>query len=64
MIKNFDELPVMMSVKDAADALGVSSVTLYKLIEDKESTFPTVKLGRRKLIPKEQLKEWIAQNCR
>lgn len=63
MYKNIDELPMMMSVTEAADALGVSSVSLYKLIE-KDKSFPVVTIGRRKVIPKEQLKSWIDDNCR
>lgn len=63
MYKNIDELPMMMSVTETADALGVSSVSLYKLIE-KDNSFPVVTIGRRKVIPKEQLISWIDKNCR
>lgn len=63
MITNFDELPIMLSVKEAADVLGVSSVTLYKSIERGKDSFPIVQFGRRKLVPKEQLKQWIDSNC-
>lgn len=31
--KNFDEMPVMLSVNQAAEVLGISNVSLYKLIE-------------------------------
>ena len=55
MYKNFD---VMLSVNQASEVLGISNVSLYKLIE-KDKSFPVVQLGRRKSIPKEQLKEWI-----
>lgn len=63
MYKNFDELPITMSVNEAADALGVSSVSLYKLI-DKDKDFPVITIGRRKVVPKEQLKDWIDKNCK
>lgn len=63
MYKNIDELPMMMSVTEAADALGISSVSLYKLIE-KDKSFPVVTIGRRKVIPKEQLRNWIDENCK
>lgn len=33
MYKNFDEMPVMLSVNQAAEVLGISNVSLYKLIE-------------------------------
>lgn len=43
--------------------LGISNVSLYKLIE-KDKSFPVVKFGRRKTIPKEQLKEWIDEKSK
>lgn len=63
MYKDFDEMPVMLSVVQAAEVLGISSVSLYKLI-DKDKSFPVVQLGRRKSIPKEQLKIWINTNSK
>ena len=61
--KNFDEMPVMLSVNQAAEVLSISNVSLYKLIE-KDKSFPVVQLGRRKSIPKEQLKEWIDEKSK
>lgn len=63
MYKSIEEMPVVMSVTEAAQALGISSVSLYKLI-DKDKTFPVVTIGRRKVVPKEQLMEWINNNCK
>lgn len=63
MYKDYDEMPVMLSVAQAAEVLGISSVSLYKLI-DKDKSFPVVQLGRRKSIPKEQLKIWIDTNSK
>ena len=31
--KNFDEMPVMLSVNQASEVLGISNVSLYKLIK-------------------------------
>ena len=56
-------MPVMLSVNQAAEVLGISNVSLYKLIE-KDKSFPVVKLGRRKSIPKEQLKKWIDEKSK
>lgn len=58
MYKDFNELPVMLSVAQAAEVLGISTVSLYKLIR-KDHTFPVIEMGRRKVIPKEHLKIWI-----
>ena len=56
-------MPVMLSVNQAAEVLGISNVSFYKLIE-KDKSFPVVQLGRRKYIPKEQLKEWIDEKSK
>ena len=61
--KNFDEIPVMLSVNQTSEVLGISNVSLYKLIE-KDKSFPVVQLGRRKSIPKEQLKGWIGEKSK
>ena len=55
MYKDFDEMPVMLSVPEAAEVLGISAVSLYKLIRN-DNSFPVVAMGRRKSVPKEQLK--------
>lgn len=61
--KSFDELPLMLSVPEAAEVLGISAVSLYKLIRD-DNSFPVVVMGRRKSVPKEQLKSWIETNSK
>ena len=61
--KSFDELPLMLSVPEAAEVLGIYAVSLYKLIRD-DNTFPVVVMGRRKSVPKEQLKSWIEKNSK
>lgn len=61
--KSFDELPLMLSVPEAAEVLGISAVSLYKLIRT-DNTFPVVVMGRRKSVPKEQLKSWIETNSK
>lgn len=52
-----------MSVPQAAEVLGISAVSLYKLIQNDKS-FPVISIGRRKTVPKEQLKVWINSNCK
>ena len=60
---NFEDVPIIMSVPQAAEVLGISAVSLYKLIQNDKS-FPVISIGRRKTIPKEQLKVWINSNCK
>ncbi|MDD6568436.1 MAG: helix-turn-helix domain-containing protein [Eubacteriales bacterium] len=47
----------------AAEVLGISAVSLYKLIRN-DNSFPVVAIGRRKSVPKEQLKIWIDTNSK
>lgn len=61
--KSFDELPLMLSIVQVAEILGISAVSLYKLIRD-DNSFPVVVMGRRKSVPKEQLKSWIETNSK
>ena len=62
MYKNFDEMPLMLSVAEAAEVLGIAPTSLYKVI-DKDNTFPVIQMGRRKGVPREELKQWIHENC-
>lgn len=56
--KSFDGNPSMLTIPEAAELLRVSPNHLYYVIE-KDKSFPVLQLGRRKLIPRDELKEWI-----
>jgi excisionase family DNA binding protein len=43
------------TVADAAVRLGIDKLTLYSAIRRGESPFPTIRVGRRLLIPKAAL---------
>ena len=45
------------SVTEAADALGISRRAMYDLIHRED--FPTLKVGGRRLISKDLLREWV-----
>jgi predicted DNA-binding transcriptional regulator AlpA len=60
--KNFDEMPMFISIPETARLLGIVPASLYRVIEN-DPSFPVVALGRRKVIPTAQLKEWIAKKC-
>ena len=62
MFTNFDDMPMALSVTQAAEVLGIAPTSLYKLIENDKS-FPVLFIGRRKSIPKEELREWINKKC-
>ena len=54
---SYDELPLLLNVKQLADLLGVSDSSVYELIQ--EDDFPSLRIGKRIVIPKEELREWI-----
>lgn len=49
--------PITVTVAGAAELLGVSKPTVYKLIAGEG--LPHIKLARRTVIPVERLKEWV-----
>ena len=58
--KNYDDLPLMLSVPDLTEALGISRAGAYELV--KSEGFPALHIGNRILIPKEELVAWIKDN--
>ena len=54
---SYDELPLMLSVTDMAEVLGISRAGAYELV--RTESFPSVKIGTRILIPKDELIAWI-----
>lgn len=53
--------PITVPVKEAAELLGVSKPTVYKLIRGEG--LPHIKLNRRTVIPVERLREWVNERA-
>lgn len=51
------DLEKMFTVSEIADHLRVSKKQAYRIVESKG--FPSVRIGRRILIPEEKYKAWI-----
>ena len=58
--KSYDDLPLMLSVPDLTDVLGISRAGAYELVKSKG--FPALHIGNRILIPKEELIAWIRRS--
>lgn len=54
---SFEQLPIMLSAKTVATALGISESKAYELFRSKD--FPVIVLGRRKLVAKDKLIDWL-----
>ena len=56
----YDELPLFLDAKTAAQVLGISISSMYELMHEKG--FPVLKVGSRLVVPKEKLQTWVEQN--
>ena len=61
--KSFDELPMFISIPQAAKLLGVSDKFLYNQHKN-GSTFPVIEMGRCKVVPTDQFRKWVEENCK
>ena len=55
--KNYNELPLMLSVPEVAAVLGISRAGTYELV--RSEGFPSLKIGSRIVVPKEKFIQWI-----
>ena len=58
--KTNEELPATLSATDISKYLGISKANSYQLMN--RSDFPTLKLGKRKLVPKDKFLIWVNNN--
>ena len=54
-----DEYPITLGAKQVGEILCVSETTAYKLMRSKG--FPTIRIGRRMIVPRDKLYLWINQ---
>ena len=55
--KNYMDLPLMLSVPEVGEVLGISWAGAYELVRSKG--FPKVKIGNRIVVPKDKFIQWI-----
>ena len=55
--KSFDDLPLMLSVPEVANLLGISRAGAYELV--KTDGFPSLTIGSRIIVPRNKLIAWI-----
>ena len=58
--KSYDELPLFLNAETVAKVLGISPSSGYELTH--EDGFPTLKIGNRIVIPKEQFIRWVSEH--
>ena len=55
--KDYNELPLFLNAKIVAGLLGISQSSAYELMH--EDGFPTLQVGTRLVVPKEQFLRWM-----
>ena len=55
-----EDLPAVLSAKDISKYLGISKANSYQLMDSKG--FPILRIGKRKLVPKDKFLIWINNN--
>lgn len=58
--KNFEDLPLMFSVPEVGEVLGISRAGAYKLV--RSAGFPHIKTGNRIVVPRDKFIAWIDKN--
>jgi len=59
---SYEQLPLMLNASTVAQTLGISRAGAYELMHSKG--FPTLRIGKRMLVNKEQLFKWVEQNSK
>ena len=59
--KSYEDLPLMLNVQMIADVLGISRSKAYELVSS--NGFPSLKLGNRIIVPREQFVEWVRKSA-
>ncbi len=55
-----DDLPLFLNAETVAKVLGVSPSSAYELLH--EDGFPTLRVGSRMVVPKEQFLQWVSDH--
>ena len=53
---SYEDLPWVLNAKMVAQVLGLSTSTAYELLH--EPSVPTLRVGRRMVVPKEKFIQW------
>ena len=56
--KSYDDLPLFLNADTVGKVLGVSFSSAYELMH--EPGFPTLRIGSRMVVPKEQFVQWVS----
>ena len=55
--KNYEDLPLTLTVPEVGEVLGISRAGAYELV--RSEGFPRIKIGNRIVIPRDKFVQWI-----
>ena len=55
--RDYNELPLMLSVPEVAKVLGISRAGAYELV--RSDIFPKIRIGNRIVVPRDKFIAWI-----
>ena len=55
--RSYDDLPLTLTVPEVGEVLGISLAKVYDLA--RSEGFPSMRIGRRILVPRDKLIRWI-----
>ena len=61
-ICSYEDIPLFLDANDIAKLLGLSLTNIYYMF--RADDFPTIVIGKRRLVRKEKLLEWIGSHER
>jgi len=59
--KSFDDLPLMLTVPDVSNVLGIGLAHAYEIVRRRD--FPTITLGARIIVPRDKFMAWIDEQA-
>ena len=62
MFTSIEQLPVTLNATQLAQVLGISRANAYCLMHTRG--FPTLKIGKRMMVPKDKLVAWMEKEVR
>lgn len=59
---NYEELPLFLNADLVSKVLGIAPSSAYELMHEKG--FPSLRIGNRIVVPKEQFQQWVEEQMR
>ena len=60
MASIYDQLPFNLNAEEVAKFMGISRAKAYTLMHSEG--FPTIRIGKRMMVPREKLPEWLEKH--